>query len=156
MISTYHLFFEYVLLESNKYTQLFNIVINIIKKLYNHDLSYMNIQLTKDDFGGYWSNNKVIYINTDLSRVIKHYKLSISEDEFTILIIAHELGHDLFTNKMTINEKTDILNSAKKTNFDTEYLKYIHGKISKKELNEEIICEYIAASVINEYKKSYN
>jgi len=123
------------LLESNQinnipFDEIFKNTIEKIKNNFGYDLSYMKLQISEipvyndgrpnkkmnpDEFGGSWTKNKIIYINKHPSRVIKYWKLKISEIEFINLIIAHELGHELWKNHNMRNN-----NIPKK--FNTAYL----------------------------------
>ena len=146
------------LLESNQinnipFDEIFKNIIKKIKNNFGYDLSYMKLQISEipvyndgrpnkkmnpDEFGGSWTKNKTIYINKNPSRVIKYWKLKISEIEFINLIIAHELGHELWKNHNMRNN-----NIPKK--FNTVYL----DTVKPEKMEEERFCEYFAYQITN-------
>jgi len=130
-------------------------IISKYNELFGLDLSYMDVELSEhpkyndgsisteiadDEFGGSWTKNKIIYINCNPDKVIEHWNLSMSIDEFLYWIIAHELAHEIYFNLMEKSEIDYIIKLAKQENFTTEYLKIVKPE----KIDEEIFAEYLA------------
>ena len=132
---------------------IFQEIIRKIKSKFGYDLSYIKLQISEipvyndgrpnkkmnpDEFGGSWTKNKTIYINKNIPRVIKYWKLKMSEETFARIIISHELGHELYKN-FNISH-----NHIPPKDFTTPYLKTVIPEKYK----EEAFCEYFAHQIV--------
>ena len=148
---------------------LFDEVVSRYKTLFGFDLSYMTFKVDKqpvytngqpcyeydfDECAGDWTELGWIRLNPDMKSVIDNYGIawhgSDDVEEFTRIIIAHELAHELWNNVAGEDFKRNVLDKARRENFSTVYLKTV--KPSK--LREETFCEYIANAVVHEDGKS--
>lgn len=136
-------------------------VLKKYKELYGIDLSDMNLEysdiprypngksaediIDKNKYAGSWGLGKKIYINPNMSEVIKNYGLDIDEDTFTKHMIAHELAHEVEHrgNKDLMNK---ILKQVEKEKFTTPYLDEYDK--SDRKYNSEAFAEYIASKLV--------
>lgn len=133
------------------FQEIFQDIIKKIKDKFGYDLSYMKLKVTDtpiyingkinkdmdpDLFGGCWTKKKIIYINKNPKRVIKRYKANMSEIDFVNLIIAHELGHELWNNH-------NVRNNNIPKDFNTVYL----DTVKPEKMEAERFCEYFAYQV---------
>ena len=140
-------------------------VLDAYMSIYCLDLSYMRFkvdpqpvhiddspchELDPDECGGDCTMLGWIRLNPDMRSVMRRYGVDIDVREFTRLIIAHELAHELWNNVVDEDFKRSVLDKARRENFSTVYLKAV--KPSK--LREETFCEYMANAVVCRDEKS--
>ena len=157
------------LTESIRYTspiliqKIFKDVIDKYKSKYGFNLSYMKLVISEvpvfnngkpnkdmkpEESGGSWTKLKKIYINPDVDSVMKHYKVTCSKTDYITIIIAHELAHEIWNNVCNEYFKKIILVKARKEDFHTVYLDSLDK--SYKKYKEEVFCEYLANSILND------
>ena len=106
-----------------------------------------------DECAGDWTSLGWIRLNPDMESVMDKYGItwhgSNDVNEFTKLIIAHELAHEVWNNIADDEFKRNILDEARKCSFNTVYLDNVrHNK-----LEEETFCEYLAHKIVKQRKK---
>ena len=136
---------------------LYNKILLLYKQKYNWNLDYMKLEISNqpiynngkinpnmksEQFGGCWTKKKTIRINPEVNSVKKYYNIKWPNDKFIIIIISHELAHEVYNNILTKKEKQEWLSQIPE-NFSTPYLKHAH----KDKYKEELFCEYIAFQV---------
>lgn len=136
--------------------QIFNDVVFRYKELFGFDLSHMKMvpseqpryedgsickEFSPEETGGSWAKNGIVYINPNPDKVIEHWKLDMSVDDFLTWIIAHELGHEIWKKTASQTMKDEVLRFAKEHKFSTKYLE----TVSKKKKDEETFCEFLAS-----------
>jgi len=106
-------------------------------------------------YGGCWTSKKIIYINPHAINaycyICKLDVENVSIDEFhkfMKFLIAHELAHGVWQYYCDEKFKEDILQTAKDSDFSTDYLKFVKEHNPNK-LEEETFCEYMADSISN-------
>lgn len=133
---------------------MFRSIIAKYKLLFKYDLSRFKLIATNtprynngypasmplNQFGGCYTTQKVVYINSDLKPVMKYYGVKCTEDELKATLIAHELAHAIFREYADDKFRTSILEHAREENFKTEYLEHVRPN----KLAEETFCEYLA------------
>ena len=111
-------------------------------------------EYAEDECAGDWTELGWIRLNPDMKSVMDKYGVawhgSGDVEEFTRIIIAHELAHELWNNVVGEDFKRSVLDKARQENFNTVYLKTV--KPSK--LREETFCEYMANAVVYRDEKS--
>ena len=144
-------------------------VLDAYMSIYGLDLSYMRFKVSPrpvytngklcldkdpDECAGDWTELGWIRLNPDMKSVMDKYGVawhgSDDVEEFTRIIIAHELAHELWNGVVGEDFKRSVLDKARRKNFSTAYLKTI--KPSK--LREETFCEYMANAVVCRDEKS--
>ena len=80
------------------------------------------------EFGGSWTKKNIIYINRDMELVKKFYKVTMSIQDLTTIIISHELAHEVYRNILNNIERKTWVNRIKKTNFKSIYLNHVSKK----------------------------
>lgn len=138
----------------------FKYCIRKYKELYDFDLSYMKLKISSqpvfndgspckylkpEETGGSWTKLGYVQINPNIESVMDFYKIKLSKYKFNLIIIAHELAHEIYNNLCGEDFKRFILNKAKKENFHTVYLDHVPSKKKK----EETFCEYLANTIVN-------
>lgn len=136
-------------------------VVKKYKEKYGIDLSDMKLEnsdiprypngrsaadaIDKGKYAGSWGLGKKIYLNPDMSEVIKNYGLDTDEDTFTKRIIVHELAHEVEHrgNKELVDE---VLKQVEREKFTTPYLSEYDKK--DKKYNSEAFAEYIASKMV--------
>ena len=133
-------------------------VIESYRELYGFDFSYMRFKISpqpvytdgrpcfeycSDKCAGDWTKLGWIRLNPDMLSVMRYYGVDGNVEEFTRVIIAHELAHELWNSIASADFKQDILSRAESENFSTPYLKTVRPL----KLQEETFCEYIAHMV---------
>ena len=96
--------------------------------------------------GGSWTKKKQIYLTPDMSKVMKQYGVTDSTADFTKKIIAHELGHEMYSNHATAKLKKQIAREILAKKFSTAYL----DEVDDKKKDEEGFAEYMADSVVSD------
>ena len=151
------------------YEEDIDFVLKRYKDLFGFDLSYMAFKVdsqpvytngepcyeyAEDECAGDWTELGWIRLNPDMKSVMDKYGVawhgSDDVDEFTRIIIAHELAHELWNNVVGEDFKQNVLDKARRENFSTVYLKTV--KPSK--FREETFCEYMANVVVCRDEKS--
>ena len=151
------------------YEEDIDFVLKRYKDLFGFDLSYMAFKVdsqpvytnsepcyeyAEDECAGDWTELGWIRLNPDMKSVMDKYGVawhgSDDVEEFTRIIIAHELAHELWNNVVGEDFKRSVLDKARLENFNTVYLKTV--KPSK--LREETFCEYMANAVVCRDEKS--
>ena len=142
--------------------EIFKQIVQAYKDSYNYDLSHMKLQLSDtptynngkpadipvEQWGGNWVRDGRVLLNKNLKPVAKHYKFKGSIDDLKKQLLAHELAHEI---EMKLADKTfkkQILDTAHKQKFTTEYLDTL-DKSNKDNFNKELFCEYLAKSLLN-------
>jgi len=139
----------------------FEYVISKYKELYKYDLSYMKLEISsqpvysngkpchelkQEEYGGCWTKLEKIYINPNIKDVMNYYKVkNLILRDFNILIIAHELAHEIYNNVCDDRFKYDINKKIKKEKFHTVYLDHV----KENKMEEESFCEYLANEITN-------
>ena len=141
----------------------FKTVISEYKKRFGFDLSRYKLVSTKtprynnghpadfprEQFGGCWTTNGVVYLNSDLGPVMKFYGVkNKSVSDLKKGLIAHELAHGIYREIATAEFKKKYLKMAKDMKFTTEYLEHVNPN----KLQEETFCEFIAAIICKSIK----
>ena len=78
-----------------------------------------------------------------MQSVMRRYGVGGNVEEFTRVIIAHELAHELWNNVVGEDFKRDVLSKAEGENFSTVYLETVRPS----KLREETFCEWMAREV---------
>ena len=104
-------------------------------------------------YGGCWTSKKIIYINpyaiNAYCYICKVDIESVTVEEFhrfMKFLIAHELAHGVWEYYSNKKFRDNILESAKSSKFNTEYLDWVRENNPDK-LEEETFCEYMANSI---------
>ena len=104
-------------------------------------------------YGGCWTSKKIIYINPYAINAYCYIcKLDITNVDVTEFhsfmrtLIAHELAHGVWEYYSDKKFRDSILESAKSSKFNTDYLDWVRENNSSK-LEEETFCEYMADSI---------
>ncbi len=144
-------------------TPLFNKILETYKKLFKFDLYYIDIEMsdiplntngepskfvTKEQFGGCWTNRQTIYINPHFESAVKYYeKVCDKETYMRVLktVIAHELAHEIYAVHASLQFKKEIKKKVKDENFTTSYIQALDTTYEK--YDEECFCEYLAVQV---------
>ena len=151
--------------EQSLINKLIDDVVDAYANKFDIDLSYMKFKVdiqpvsnngepcykySPDECGGDWTKLGWIRLNPDMKSVMVKYGIqhSMTIDEFTKIIIAHELAHEVWNNIADDGFKEMILDEAKQQDFNTVYLKTV--KPSK--LDEETFCEYLAQQIVQPNK----
>lgn len=146
---------------------LFDEVVSQYNALFGIDLSYMKFKVDTqpvytngepcyeydvDECAGDWTSLGWIRLNPDMKSVIDRYGVdwhgSDDLEEFTKIIIAHELAHEVWNNIADDDFKDDILNNARSSLFSTEYI----DTVKPNKLDEETFCEYLAHEIVPQKK----
>ena len=152
---------------SKNIKDLFDEVVSKYKDIFGFDLSYMTFKVDRqpvytngepcyeydeDECAGDWTSLGWIRLNPDMKSVIDRYGVDWhgSDDikEFTKIIIAHELAHEVWNNIADDQFKEDVLNEARMQSFSTTYL----DSVKPSRLDEETFCEYLAHQVVQQKK----
>ncbi len=136
----------------------FDDAIRRIKIRFKYNLNYMQLKVSdipinnkgkpyrgfKDirAYGASWTKLKTIFTGDEnhLKEVMKYYKVKMTLDNFILMLYCHELGHEVYRNKMTKSEIAKTLEYLKKIKFHTKYLDHIKPD----KMDEEMVAEYIA------------
>ena len=147
------------------YEEDIDFVLTRYKDLFGFDLSYMRFkvdpqpvhidgspchELDPDECGGDCTRLGWIRLNPDMRSVMRRYGVDGDVKEFTRVIIAHELAHELWNSVVGENFKQDVLSKAESENFSTPYLE----TVSPSKLREETFCEWMANAVMRGGVKS--
>ena len=146
---------------------LFDEVISKYKNIFGFDLSYMAFKVDRqpvytngepcyeydeDECAGDWTSLGWIRLNPDMRSVMDRYGVawhgSDDIEEFTKIIIAHELAHEVWNNIADDQFKEDVLDEAKMQSFSTKYLDTVNPSV----LDMETFCEYLAHQVVQQKK----
>ena len=152
---------------SKNIKNLFDEVVSKYKDIFGFDLSYMAFKVDRqpvytngepcyeydeDECAGDWTSLGWIRLNPDMKSVIDRYGVdwhgSDDIEEFTKIIIAHELAHEVWNNIADDQFKEDVLNEARMQSFSTTYL----DSVKPSRLDEETFCEYLAHQVVQQKK----
>ena len=138
---------DYVL---KKYKELYGIDLSDMNLVYSDVPRYSNGKpatdlIDKNKYAGSWGLGKKIYLNPDMSQVIKNYGLDVDEDTFTKRILAHELAHEI-EHRGYKDLMNKILKQVEKDKFTTPYLDE-YDKPDKK-YNSEAFAEYLASKLV--------
>ena len=147
-----------------------NDVLSAYKQKFGFDLSYMKFKVDgqpvytngqpcyeydEDECAGDWTSLGWIRLNPDMKSVMDRYGIAwhgIDDiDEFTKIIIAHELAYEVWNKIADDQFKNEVLTKARSQNFTTEYLQTV--KPSK--LDEETFCEYLSHEVVQQDHMQY-
>lgn len=98
--------------------------------------------------GGSWTNKGIVYINPNRKGPMEYYGKNVTKDpeEFSRLIMAHELAHEIYRNHADDAYKDKIRKAIKDEGFTTDYLK---NGVADNKLDEEGFAEYLAHRVMN-------
>ena len=154
-------------IQNNNLNAAINDVLSAYKQKFGFDLSYMKFKVDsqpvytngepcyeydEDECAGDWTSLGWIRLNPDMKSVMDRYGVvwhgSDDIDEFTKIIIAHELTHEVWNNIADDQFKNEMLMKAKSQNFNTEYLQ----TVKQNKLNEETFCEYLAHQIVQQKK----
>ena len=152
---------------SKNIKNLFDDVVSKYKDIFGFDLSYMSFKVDRqpvytngepcyeydeDECAGDWTSLGWIRLNPDMKSVMSRYGVawhgSDDIDEFTKLIIAHELAHEVWNNIADDQFKEDVLDEARMQSFSTKYLDTVNPSV----LDMETFCEYLAHQVVQQKK----
>ena len=144
-----------------------NDVLSAYKQKFGFDLSYMTFKVDRqpvytngepcyeydeDECAGDWTSLGWIRLNPDMKSVIDRYGVdwhgSDDIEEFTKIIIAHELAHEVWNNIADDQFKEDVLDEARMQSFSTKYLDTVNPSV----LDMETFCEYLAHQVVQQKK----
>ena len=145
----------------------FDEVASKYKDIFGFDLSYMSFKVDRqpvytngepcyeydeDECGGDWTSLGWIRLNPDMRSVMDRYGVawhsSDDVEEFTKIIIAHELAHEVWNHIADDQFKEDVLDEARMQSFNTTYL----DSVKPSRLDEETFCEYLAHQVVKQRK----
>lgn len=145
----------------------FDEVASKYKDIFGFDLSYMSFKVDRqpvytngepcyeydeDECGGDWTELGWIRLNPDMKSVMDRYGVawhsSDDVEEFTKIIIAHELAHEVWNHIADDQFKEDVLDEARMQSFNTTYL----DSVKPSRLDEETFCEYLAHQVVKQRK----
>ena len=154
-------------IQSNNLNAMINDVLSAYKQKFGYDLSYMKFKVDsqpvytngepcyeydEDECAGDWTSLGWIRLNPDMKSVMARYGVdwhgSDDIDQFTKLIIAHELAHEVWNNIADDQFKEDVLDEARMQSFSTKYLDTVNPSI----LDMETFCEYLAHQVVQQKK----
>ena len=154
-------------IQSNKLNTMFNDVLSAYKQKFGFDMSYMTYKVDRqpvytngepcyeydeDECAGDWTSLGWIRLNPDMKSVMDRYGVawhgSDDIEEFTKIIIAHELAHEVWNRIADDQFKEDVLDEARMQSFNTKYL----DSVKPSRLDEETFCEYLAHQVIQQKK----
>lgn len=145
LINEEHLYSEFQKIK-NKITNEFGYNINYLKLIINNNCIDINGKAInmKEPCSGSWTKNKIIYMGNleHQQKVINFYKLNYKPDYFFKLMVAHEIGHEIWNNHLSENEKKKY--NLKLNNFKTDYLKIV----PKHKYEEERFSEYVSYKTI--------
>lgn len=152
---------------SKNIKNLFDEVVSKYKDVFGFDLSYMTFKVDRqpvytngepcyeydeDECAGGWTSLGWIRLNPDMKSVIDRYGVdwhgSDDIEEFTKIIIAHELAHEVWNHIADDQFKEDVLDEARMQSFNTVYL----DTVKPSSLDEETFCEYLAHQVVQQKK----
>lgn len=102
----------------------------------------------EDECAGDWTTLGWIRLNPDMESVMDRYGVAWHGgddiEEFTKIIIAHELAHEVWNNIADDQFKKAVLDEARMQSFNTAYLNTVRpGKLA-----EETFCEYLAHEAV--------
>ena len=139
-------------------TLAFDEVVSKYKNIFGFDLSYMTFKVDsqpvytngqpcyeydEDECAGDWTSLGWIRLNPDMKSVMDRYGVDDDISQFTKIIIAHELAHEVWNNIVDDQFKEEILDEARRQSFNTAYLNTVrHSKLA-----EETFCEYLAHKI---------
>ena len=139
-------------------TLAFDEVVSKYKNIFGFDLSYMTFKVDsqpvytngqpcyeydEDECAGDWTSLGWIRLNPDMKSVMDRYGVDGDISQFTKIIIAHELAHEVWNNIADDQFKEEILDEARRQSFNTAYLDTVrHSKLA-----EETFCEYLAHKI---------
>lgn len=103
-----------------------------------------SFEYSPDESGGSWTKLGWIRLNPDMQSVMSRYGIDSDVQEFTKMIIAHELAHEVWNNIASDELKQSILAKARQEKFMTPYLSAVNGS----KLDEETFCEYLAQQIM--------
>ena len=154
-------------IQSNNLNAMINDVLSAYKQKFGYDLSYMKFKVDsqpvytngepcyeydEDECAGDWTSLGWIRLNPDMKSVMARYGVdwhgSDDIDQFTKLIIAHELAHEVWNNIADDQFKEDVLDEARMQSFSTKYLDTVNPSV----LDMETFCEYLAHQVVQQKK----
>lgn len=102
----------------------------------------------EDECAGDWTTLGWIRLNPDMESVMDRYGVAWHGgddiEEFTKIIIAHELAHEVWNNIADDQFKKAVLDEARMQSFNTAYL----NTVRPSKLAEETFCEYLAHEVV--------
>lgn len=149
---------------------LFDEVVSRYTALFGFDLSYMTFKVDRqpvytngepcyeydeDECAGDWTTLGWIRLNPDMKSVMDRYGVAWHGgndiEEFTKIIIAHELAHEVWNNIADDQFKEAVLDEAREQSFNTAYLNTV--RLSK--LAEETFCEYLAHEVVKQRRGKF-
>ena len=136
------------------YANKFGIDLSYMKFVVDNQPVYTNgepcYEYDEDECAGDWTSLGWIRLNPDMKSVMDRYGVawhgSDDIEEFTKIIIAHELAHEVWNNIADEDFREEILDEAKGKSFTTPYLETVR----ENKLDEETFCEYLAHKLINE------
>lgn len=154
-------------IQSNNLNVMINDVLSAYKQKFGYNLSYMKFKVDsqpvytngepcyeydEDECAGDWTSLGWIRLNPNMKSVMARYGVdwhgSDDIDQFTKLIIAHELAHEVWNNIADDQFKEDVLDEARMQSFNTTYL----NNVKPSKLDEETFCEYLAHQVVQQKK----
>ena len=154
-------------IQRNNLNIMFNDVLSAYKQKFGFDMSYMTFKVDRqpvytngepcyeydeDECAGDWTSLGWIRLNPDMKSVMDRYGVawhgSGDIEEFTKIIIAHELAHEVWNRIADDQFKEDVLDEARMQSFNTTYL----DGVKPSRLDEETFCEYLAHQVVQQKK----
>ena len=157
-------------MQNDRLIKIINEVLFAYKQKFGFDLSYMKFKVDsqpvytngepcyeydENECAGDWTSLGWIRLNPDMKSVIDRYGItwhgSDDIEEFTKIIIAHELAYEVWNKIADDDFKNDILNNARNSSFNTKYL----DTVKPNKLNEETFCEYLAHEVVQQDNAQY-
>lgn len=147
-------FFDHIL---DQYFKRFGFDLSYMKFIVDNQPVYTNgepcYEYDEDECAGDWTQLGWIRLNPDMKSVMDRYGVawhgSDDIEEFTKLIIAHELAHEVWNNIADDQFKNDVIEKANDENFSTTYLETVNTN----KLAEETFCEYLAHQIVQQRKK---
>lgn len=116
--------------------------------VYNNGKKVPADVMDPNSFGGSWTNKGIVYINPNRKGPMEYYGNNVTKDpeEFSRLIMAHELAHEIYRNHADDAYKDKIRKAIKDEGFTTDYL---DNGVSQDKMDEEGFAEYMANMVKN-------
>lgn len=142
----------------------FNDVVSMYKEKLGVDLSYMHFRTGKlplridgsicydlkpEECGGDWTSKQFIRLNPDILSVKRHYGIeSMSDYEFELHIIAHELAHEIWNNIASQKDKDYVVSLAHDKSFSTQYLDSLSKDMPQSKRDQETFCEMLSDRLV--------
>lgn len=103
----------------------------------------VNNKMLSHQCPGCWTSINVIYLNHQLVKCMEYYNVKGNLKDFQIVILTHELAHEVWNNILSDNDKQIHIKAIRNSGFWSRYLDYV----KKEKQDEELFCEYYANKV---------